>query len=397
MTRAATHHDVVCVGGAMTASSVAYWLGESEDFDGSIAVVEADTSYSSAMTTRAQNSIREQFTSPLNRSLSRFGMEFIADFHSNVEVEGVSPELNFRGTGYLFLAADDDHLGRMAHDAVEMRAAGADVSMLGPEELADRFDWLDATRVAGGRLGGPREGSFDGWALFHGMRRRAIHRGATYLDDRVVGLDVDGGRVTGVRLASGATLGCRWVVNAAGCRAPEVASMAGVELPIEPRSRTSFVFDCRRPIEGDVPLTITPDGVHFRREQRHYVCGTVPALDVAVDPSDLAARVEEFEDLVWPVLAAYVPRFDRVRVLASWGGQYDFNVIDHNLVVGASAEVDNLLLANGFSGHGLQQGPAVGRALAEWIVFGEYRTIDLSPFGVDRFARGEPILESAVI
>lgn len=393
------HYDVVCVGGAMMGSSTAYWLGENPDFDGSVLVVEPDPTYESAQTTRAQNSIREQFTNRLNIELSRFGIDFLADFHANVEVHGEAPELNFRGTGYLFLADDEEDYDRLADESADQLAAGAEVTMLRPADVAARFPYMDASQIAGARLGGMREGSFDGWALFEGLRRRAVHRGATYVRDRVGGLELspDGGRVTAVVLASGRTVGCNWVVNTAGCRARQVAEMIGVALPIEPRARTSFVFDCRQPIDHIVPLTITPSGVHFRREQRHYMCGAVPVDDVAVDYDDLATRVDEFEELIWPVLARYVPQFDRVSVVSSWGGQYDYNTLDHNLVIGPADAVENFVFANGFSGHGLQQGPAVGRGVSEWITYGEYRTLDLGPFGYGRITRNEPIRENAII
>lgn len=392
-----SHYDVVCVGGAMMGSSVSYWLSENTDFTGTVLVVEPDPTYNSAQTTRAQNSIRAQFTNPLNIALSQFGMDFIEHFHDNVEVHGESPALNFRGTGYLFLADDDDDYERLQTESVDQLAMGAEVTMLRPDELARRFPYLDATQVAGGRLGGLREGSFDGWALFQGFRQRAMHNGVTFVKDTVVGLDTSAGRVQSVRLASGRSVGVEWVVNTAGCSAKQIAAMVGLELPIEPRARTSFVFDCRQPIAENVPLTITPAGVHFRREQHHYMCGAVPDDDVTVDIDDLDPRDGEFEDLIWPVLARYVPQFDRVHVVASWGGQYDYNTLDHNLVIGPSAQVENFLFANGFSGHGLQQGPAVGRAINELITYGEYRTIELGPLGYDRIATGTPIHEHGVI
>ncbi len=363
-------YDVVCVGGAMTGSSAAYFLSENPDFDGRILVVEPDWTYANAQTTRAQNSIREQFTNGLNVQLSRFGMDFIEHFHENVQVEGESPVLNFVGTGYLFLADDEAHYSRLEAESREQTALGAQVEMLRPDRLAERFPYLDVTQVAGGRLGGMREGSFDGWAFFQGIRRRAVHNGVTYVKDRVVDLVVADGRVTTVQLASGRSVEVGWVVNSAGCRARTIAAMAGLELPVEPRSRTSFVFACRTPIEGVVPLTITPAGVHFRREQHHYLCGAVPRVDEAVGYDDLDVRHAEFEDQIWPVIARYVPRFDQVRVVSSWGGQYDFNTLDHNLVTGTSDEVANFVFANGFSGHGLQQGPAVGRGIAELITYG---------------------------
>ncbi len=397
MTDLAAHYDVVCIGGAMTGTAAAYFLSQNPDFDGSVLVVEPDWTYDFANTTRAQNSIRAQFTNEANIALSTFGMDFIDDFHHNVQVNGESPALNFRGTGYLFLADTDELYDQLERESVDQRAMGADVQMLRPAQVAERFPYMDADRLTGARLGGMREGSFDGWALFQGLRQRAIHNGVTYVKDRVVGFDVSGSRVTTVRLESSRSVGCGVAVNAAGCRAPRIAAMAGVDLPIEPRARTSFVFACREPIEGVVPLTITPVGVHFRREQHHFMCGTVPRDDVAIEPDDFDIRHDEFEDQIWPAVSTYVPRFDQIRLVTSWGGQYDYNTLDHNLIIGPSSQVESLYFANGFSGHGLQQGPAVGRGLSELITYGEYRTIDLTPLGYGRIERNEPIIEHAII
>lgn len=245
--------------------------------------------------------------------------------------------------------------------------------------------------------GGLNEGSFDGWALLQGLRGRAIHNGVTYLTDRVVDVSVSDGRAHTVDLASGRTVGCGHVINAAGARADSIASMVGCELPVEPRVRTTFVFKCHDPIEQNVPLTITPEGVHFRREQQHYVAAAVPHDDARVDYDDLRTRAEEFEEQVWPVLAARVPQFDRISVVASWAGHYAMNVLDHNMIIGPPSTIENFYFANGFSGHGLQQSPAVGRGLSELITYGTYQTIDLSPLGYDRVVNNEPFLELAVI
>jgi glycine/D-amino acid oxidase-like deaminating enzyme len=104
-----------------------------------------------------------------------------------------------------------------------------------------------------------------------------------------------------------------------------------------------------------------------------------------------------FESLVWPALANRVPAFDRLRLLDAWAGHYEVNTVDHNAIVGPHPDVPNFLFANGFSGHGLQQAPAVGRGLAEWIATGRYETLDLSPLGYGRIARGEPVRELNVV
>nr|WHW29175.1 putative FAD-binding oxidoreductase [uncultured bacterium] len=397
MSELADNHDVVCIGGAMMGSAAAYFLSENPDFHGSVLVVEPDWTYDRANTTRAQNSIREQFTNELNIRLSQYGAEFIADFHERVQVDGESPELNFRGTGYMFIADDEAAYDRLERESHDQLAMGAEVEMLRPAQVAERYPYMNADELAGARVGGMREGSFDGWAFFQGLRQRAMRNRVKYVKDRVVGVDRTGSRVTSVRLESGASVGCGFVINTAGCRAREVAAMVGLDLPIEPRARTSFVFDCRTPIDHVVPLTVTPFGVHFRREQQHFMCGTVPLDDVAIDPDDFDIRHDEFEEQIWPVVAKYVPQFDEIGVVTSWGGQYDYNTLDHNLIIGPGSDIENFLFANGLSGHGLQQGPAVGRGLSELITYGEFRTIDLSPLGYSRIERNEPIIEHAVI
>ena len=390
-------YDVVCVGGALMGSASAYFLAENPDFDGSILVVEPDWSYVNAQTSRSGNSIREQFSNPINIRISQFGMEFLSDFHRLTHVDGDAPHLNFRGTGYLFLATDEHQMDRLRADHDVQIAESADVRLLSPADVAAQFPYMSTDSLVGARYGSLREGSIDGLALLHGFRQRARANGATYVQDRVVGLKTEAGRVRRVQLDSGRSVACGHVVNAAGTRAAVVAKMAGLALPIEPRSRSTFVFDCRTPIEGNVPLTVTPDGVHFRRERQHYVTGAVPTDDRAVDHDDLDVRSGEFEELIWPVLAEYVPQFERIAVVASWGGHYAYNVLDHNLVIGPADEVDNFMFANGFSGHGLQQAPAVGRAISELITYGEYRTLDLSPLGYERIVRNEPFVEAAII
>lgn len=380
-------------------SASAYFLSQNPDFDGSILVVEPDPTYDRCGSSRAQNSIREQFSNPLNIRICQYGMDFIDNFDANVEVDGYSPAINFRGTGYLFIAGDQEHYETLESQIEVQHAEGADTKMLTAAQVGEQFPYLDVSQIAGARVGSKREGSFDGWALLQGFRQRAIANGVTYTKDQVVGLTLDsaGRQVTRVQLASGQSIGCGHVVNAAGGRAQLIAEMAGMWVPVEPRARTSFVFDCRTPIDHNVPLTIFPEGVHFRREQSHYMTGTAPIDDRAIDYDDWEIRPDEFEEQIWPVLASYVPVFDRVTIVTSWGGQYAYNTLDHNLIIGPSSQIENFHFANGFSGHGMQQSPAVGRGISELIAYGEFRTIDMSLLNYDRVVRNEPFLESAVI
>jgi FAD-dependent oxidoreductase domain-containing protein 1 len=159
------------------------------------------------------------------------------------------------------------------------------------------------------------------------------------------------------------------------------------------------VYHFEAPVSlGAAPLTIDPSGVYVRPEGPSYLAGFSPhGADPDPDTLDLTVDRASFESFVWPRLAHRIPAFDRVRLLDAWAGHYEVNTVDHNAIVGPHPDVSNLLFANGFSGHGLQQAPAVGRGLAEWIATGRYQTLDLSPLGYARIARGEPIRELNVV
>ena len=393
----ARHYDTVIVGGAALGSSVAYWLSENPDYDGSVLVVEPDPTYEHASTTLSEASVRHQFSNPVNIALSRFATEFIADFHECVQVDGESPDLGFRDTGYLFLATESGMpILRQNHEV--QRSCGAEVALLPPDEIHARFPYLHVDDLAGASLGLRHEGNIDAYSLFQGFCRRARHNGVEYLADRVVGLRLAEDRVTDVELASGDTIACNRVVNCAGPRARWIAEMAGLPLPVEPRVRSVFVFDCREPLDGGLlPLTIDPSGLHFRTDPPYFIAGMTPAEDVEVDPDDFRVRREDWEERIWPNLVHRVPQFERIAVTHTWAGHYAYNTLDQNAVVGPASAVPNFYFANGFSGHGLQQSPGVGRGISELVTYGEYRTLDLSELGHDRIVRGEPFLERNII
>jgi glycine/D-amino acid oxidase-like deaminating enzyme len=173
--------------------------------------------------------------------------------------------------------------------------------------------------------------------------------------------------------------------------------MAGLDLPVEPRKRFTYVFQAAEPLDQPLPLTIDPSGVHVRSDGDAYLAGCKPDIDHAVEPDDLTMDADLWESKVWPVLAHRIPAFERIKVMTRWAGHYAYNTLDQNAVVGPHPELDGFLFINGFSGHGLQQAAAMGRGVAEWISYGEFRSIDLTPLGVERVIAGQPFAESAVI
>ncbi len=388
--------DVVVVGGAIVGSSVATFLALRPDFDGRIVVVERDPSFRTSSTTLSAASIRLQFSQAINIEISRFGVELIKHPERYLAVDGESPDVDFVENGYLFLATGPGAATLAANHATQ-RALDVSVELFDAAELRGRFPWLNTDDLAGGSLGLADEGWFDAHALLQGFRRKARSLGVEERVGEVVGLERDGDRITGVRLADGETVAAAWVVNAAGPRAADVAALADIDLPVRPRKRHVYHVDA--PVSlGAAPLTVDPSGIYFRPEGPSYIAGFSPRVgELDPDTLDLATDRAPFESLVWPALAHRVPGFDRLRLLDTWAGHYEVNTLDANAIVGPHPVVRNLLFANGFSGHGLQQAPAVGRGLAEWIATGRYETIDLRPLGYERIALGEPFREINII
>jgi sarcosine oxidase len=388
---------VVIVGGAIVGSAVATFLAMRPDWRGEVIVVERDPTYRTSSTTLSAASIRLQFSTALNIEISRFGIELIKHLDRWLGVPGdPSPEIDFVEGGYLFLATPDGLSVLEANHALQ-RAHGASVALLDPGELRRRFPWLEVEDLAAGSLGLADEGWFDAHALLQAFRRRARSLAVEYRTASVTGITVAAGIATGVRLADGGEIAADWIVNAAGPRAAEVAAMAGIDLPVRPRKRFVYHFDCRTPL-GPAPLTIDPSGVYFRPEGRSWIGGFSPRQGED-DPDTLDLEVDRspFEERVWPALAHRVSAFESVRLLDAWAGHYAVSTLDHNAIIGPHPAIPNLLFANGYSGHGLQQAPAVGRGLAEWIAAGRYETIDLAPLGWERVLAGRPFRELNIV
>jgi glycine/D-amino acid oxidase-like deaminating enzyme len=382
----------------MIGSSVAWWLSRDPGFRGRVLVVERDPSYAQAASSLSHSCIRQQFGSEVNVLISRFGAEFIHGFRDWME-DPEAPPIKLQSFGYLYLANTEAFAEVLRDNAVMQNRLGAATRILSPLEIRAEWPWYDVEGLVCGSHNPVDEGYFDGATIFDWFRRKARQRGVEYHQGEVAGLEIAGGRVTGVRLASGETVACDWVINAAGTRASRIAAMAGLDLPVEPRKRYSVLFAAAEPLPRDLPLTIDPTGVFVRTDGANYLSGCTPDPDALADPDDfhMAEGDRLWEELIWPVVATRIPAFERLKVLHTWVGQYDYNSLDQNAVLGPAPGLPNLLFANGFSGHGFQQAPAVGRGLAEWIVHGGWQSLDLSPLGYDRILRGEPLREHAII
>jgi glycine/D-amino acid oxidase-like deaminating enzyme len=234
------------------------------------------------------------------------------------------------------------------------------------------------------------------------IRKAARRQGATYVHAAVTGIAREGNRITGVTLSDGREIRCDTFVNAAGPAAGDVAALAGIVLPVEPRKRFVYVVHCREEVPG-LPMlidgTVVSSGVYIRPEGQYHICGVSPAdeEDRRAGDDDFEVDYSLYEDVIWPALATRIPTFESLKLIRAWAGHYDFNTFDHNAVIGRHPEVSNFVFCNGFSGHGIQQGPASGRAVAELIAHGGFRSLDLSVFGYDRLVAGRKVVELNVI
>ena len=385
---------MVIVGGGIVGSAVAYFLAVDSGFRGRIAIVERDTSYRDCSTARSAGGLRQQFSTPENIALSQFTLELIRNLQARF---GPDADVGFREQGYLILASADGE-ALLAENVGLQRSMGADVVLLSAGELAARFPWLAVEGITAGSFGQSGEGWFDPPSLADLFRKAAVAAGAVVVHDRIASID-GGERPTAVSLAGGGRIACGSLVIAAGAWSGELAALAGVQLPVEPRKRFIYVVDCREPPEAlrQAPLTTDPGGVWFRPEGRFFLCGKSPEEGREPPIGDLDDIDHAFfEQEVWPSLAACVPAFESLKVVNAWAGYYDYNTLDQNAVIGSHPEIPNLYFATGFSGHGVQQGAAAGRAIADLVMHGASRTIDVTRLGYARIAGNAPLPERNV-
>ena len=382
---------VVILGGAIMGSFSAWFLRK-QGFAGRITVVEKDATYAFSSTARSAASIRTQFGTPSNIALSLFGV----DFFRNVKAHfGPQADIGYRENGYLILGGPDVVTDRMTGVAMQ-QAQGADVVALTPEAVKTRFPYLNTDDIGIGTFGQTGEGWFDAWSLLSLTRSNARAQGVEYIEAEVTAILSAGDRITGVRLTSGDALSCDLCVMAAGAASGRLMATLGVNLPVTPRKRTVFSF--RAPVDGATfPMLFDKSGIWIRPEGKGFIGGIQPPADRDPDATgDYEPDHDLLQDPFWPLLAHRIPAMEQLRLERSWAGHYEVNALDHNGVVGPHDQLTNLIFATGFSGHGVMHAPAVGRAVAEWIINRRYATIDMVPLSWNRIRDNRPLIETVV-
>jgi FAD-dependent oxidoreductase domain-containing protein 1 len=385
-------YDIIIIGGGIMGSATAYYLMK-KDRTLKVAVVERDPTYERASTTLSAANIRIQFSLKENIQVSQYAFEALDRFEEEMAIDDERPNIAFRREGNLFLV---DEAGRSeAEKAFQLqKSLGCAVEWWSTQEIPEHYPLYDVSPFLGGTFG-PQDGHLDAYAVLMGYKAKARSLGAAFVADEVTGILKTGRRVSGVELASGSAFISDFVVNCAGAWAAEVAKTAGVEIPVIPVKRQIFALDTKVKPQGPLPLTILPSGLYFRTETGKLI---LLGKSMEDDPVGFSFTWDDkrFTELLWPELAEFVPAFDTLKIVRGWAGLYAVNTLDHNAILGEWPELKGLYLANGFSGHGLQQGPAVGRYISE-LILGHEPALDLSAFSPVRILENKPLSEGGIV
>jgi glycine/D-amino acid oxidase-like deaminating enzyme len=357
-------------------------------------------SFATCSTAHTNSCIRQQFSEELNVRVSQFAADFVNNIRARMGGDARVPNLSIRSFGYMYLAGTEGFANVLRENQTVQLACGAETELMTPEQIKAAYPFYNVDDLVLGSINNKDEGYWDGGAVFDWWRRQARERGVEYVQNEVVAINKNaaGTRVESVVLASGEVIACAQLVNASGPRASMTAKMAGIDIPVEPRKRFSWVFAAAHPLDRDLPLTIDPSGVHFRENGGGtYLAGGHSEVDPAADPDDFTMDLALWQDHIWPIIATRVPQFEAIKVQSEWTGHYAYNTFDHNAIIGPHTQIENFYFLNGFSGHGLQQSPAMGRGTAELLVHREYRSLDLGAFNYTRLVEDRAIIEKAVI
>ena len=381
--------DILIIGGALTGCSTAFHLLQ-HDPHLNVGIVEKDMSFEYAASSRSNAMVRVVFSQRENLLMSRYGQQFYGNFTELMDVNGSSPVLDYDRGGLLIIANTADQVKDMEINRKFQIGMGCEVLQLGPEEISARWPAINVDDIESAAFS-PDAGWIDPHGAMTGLRKKVQAMGAQFVHAEVVAVNGNGSKATTVTLADGNQIEAEWIVNAAGAWAGELCAMAGFDVPVQPLPRMVYYFEPQEPID---PMPYMRDGlgVGVRREGRGFISGIT---DFSIAGSfDFDVRHEWFEERVWPGLANRVPAFERIKVMNAWVGHYAQNLFDGNMVIGAwPGGYENFLIATGFSGHGLQHAPAVGRALKEMILEGGFQTIDLSRLTCQRVLDNTPYAE----
>jgi sarcosine oxidase subunit beta len=381
--------DVVIVGGGIVGASIAFHLSESGCTN--VLIVEREARQGLGSTGKSAGGVRAQFATPINIQMSLFSIDVFSRFE---EMTGHTPQ--YRSHGYLFMAMNERHLAYLkANLETQVKNGLKNAEIVSREEICRILPQVRSDDILGGSYC-PTDGFVDPYSVMTGFTAKARERGVRlWLGTEVTGIDVEGGRVKAVETSRG-RVETRAVVNAAGAWARSLAQLAGVDLPVRPLKRQIVNTEPFDLVPARLPMVIDmSNGFHFRREGT-CIMMMWPEPEENYDYDTNFDR--QFIEEVLTRAVNRVPCFEEAQVnpRRCWAGLYEVTP-DHHAVIGRAPSVEGFYLANGFSGHGVMHSPATGKIVSELILYGEARTLDARPLGLERFTEGRLLEETAVL
>ena len=369
----------------------------------SICVLERDPTYSRASTPRSVGSIRQQFSLPENIQLSSYSFEFLRNINRHLKVDE-SIDIGLVEGGYCFLATEKGRQVLLENYSVQIDN-GAEVELIEYCDLKQQFPWINTADISLASLGLGKEGWFDPWLLLNAFKNKLRSLSVNIINGDVISVESIGNSIRGFIFkdsnGDSSHISCSHLVTAAGAWSDSVVKLISPELglPIRPRKRLVFVFKCKDLPEANYPMLIDCSGVYSRREGTGdtFICGKSPSSEQDPDTFDIEVDYDMFYRDVWPLLAHRVPAFEAIKLVSAWAGTYEYNTLDQNGIVGRHDMFDNLYVVGGFSGHGIQQSPGVGRAVSEIVLDGETHSIELKRMGYERVRDNRPLREKNII
>ncbi|XP_017488100.1 PREDICTED: FAD-dependent oxidoreductase domain-containing protein 1 [Rhagoletis zephyria] len=412
-----THCDVLVIGGEGVGASTAYWLKKKARQGLNVVVVERDLPhFNKACLTLPVGGLHQQFLLPENIEMALYGAEFLRN-----SKEKLCVDVKFDPHGFLTLASEENAETLRSMSQVQ-NEFGARTQILTPERLRLKFPWLNTEDVALGCLALEKHGWFDSNNLLSGLRDKAKEFGTHFLKAELIDFEfqsqtdiiVEGGGTTNtytaldkaiIKMPNGDKRSIKFAicVIAAGTNSERIARLAKigtgagilqVPLPIRRRLCHGHIFGTNAINAPGLatPCIIDLNGKYFRRDglTGNYITGFSSCQD---SDSENVPKENHFESTVLPYLTHRMKTFSKPHVTETWESSYEYNVFDENGIIGPHAYYNNLYIATGFSGLGLQLAPAVGRAISELIIDGQFRTIDLTRLGFDRIVVDRPMFE----
>ncbi|TME66650.1 MAG: FAD-binding oxidoreductase [Chloroflexi bacterium] len=382
--------DVLIIGGGVIGCSIAYHLTKRGCRN--VVVVERNT-IGSGSTAKAAGGFRQQFSYETNVRLAMYSINFFEHFHEQLELPPDAEGVDFHQIGYLFLLSTPEAFTTFERSAALQQRLGLPVEVLTPEQVGSRWPWLSVHDLVGATYC-PTDGYGRPHNVMQAFATQAQRLGASFVEGaEVSAITRKAARIMTVETNQG-SFSPGSVIICAGPWSGELGRLAGVEIPVQPLRRMCFVTDPFDAIPQDAPMTIEmPNTFHFRPEGAGFMLGTSDQDE----PYGFHTTMRwEWLERVMEDAAKRVPVLEQAKIHHGWAGLYETSP-DHNAILGPIPGVENLLVATGFSGHGVMQSPATGMIMSEFILDGKAHTLDVSDLGIERFSTGRLHPENHVI